>query len=399
MKTSSPEEASDSQSVLVTRIVIPLLAAIISILTCGILAPFICLICVGGMVVIAVRDWQQRRADGRKKSAVDYRKLAATDMNRVLPWLKNNVRGHDLVIEAILQHLKKGVQLARPGRTLGNFLLVGPTGTGKTFLSQLVGAGLFPQSELVLLNMNQFRQPGDVLAMIGPPRGMPGHEAGGRLTRPVLQNPYRVVVFAELEKAHRDLHDCLYDILDTATCREKSSGQLVDFSGCVFFATSNAGVEKLRLLSEEVGSATSSTWLGRSRDVLVEAAKFDRAFLSRWDGVYLLDQLPPIHVAEVACLQLCRYWREYGIEVGYMDPELILETVQRNQEFSEYGVRQLGRLIREMMEPAILEAKRKGATKVNLHVGARSGEWKVEVPKADLHVGARPTGRKGGAPQ
>ena len=197
----------------------------------------------------------------------------------------------------------------------------------------------------------------------------------------MLENPYRVIVLDELEKAHHDLHDCLYDILDTASCREKSSGRLVDFSGCVFFATCNAGVEKLRELSAEVGNSTSSAWLGRSRDALAEAAHFDRAFLSRWDGVYLLDQLPPIHVAEVACLQLCRYWREYGIEVGYTDPELILDAVQRNQDFAEYGVRQLGRFIREKTEAAILEAKRNGSTKVNLHVGGQSGDLEIEVPR------------------
>ncbi len=154
----------------------------------------------------------------------------------------------------------------------------------------------------------------------------------------MLENPYRVIILDELEKAHHDLHDCLYDILDTATCREKSSGRLVDFSACVFFATCNAGVDQLRSLRQEVGSTTSSAWLGRSRDALADAARFDRAFLSRWDGVFLMDQLLPLHVAEVACLQLCRYWREYGIEVGYAAPELILDAVQRNQDFSEYGV-------------------------------------------------------------
>jgi len=285
------------------------------------------------------------------------------------------------VIESIFHSLKKSVQLARPGRTLGNFLLVGPTGTGKTFLSQLVGSGLFPNSELVLLTMNQYKQPADVYTLIGPPPGMPGYEVGGRLTRPVLENPYRVIVLDELEKAHPDLHDCLYDILDTASCREKSSGRLVDFSGCVFFATCNAGVDKLRELAADVGNVTSSAWLGRSRDALAEAAKFDRAFLSRWDGVYLLDQLPPIHVAEVACLQLCRYWREYGIEVGYADPELILDAVQRNQDFAEYGVRQLGRFIREKDGGGHSGAKRNGSTKVNLRVGGPGGDLQVEVPR------------------
>ena len=120
---------------------------------------------------------------------VNYHKLAATDTDTLLPWLKDNLRGHDQVIESIFLSLKKSVQLARPGRTLGNFLLVGPTGTGKTFLSQLVGSGLFPDSELVLLTMNQYKQPGDVYTLIGPPPGMPGYEVGGRLTRPGAGKP------------------------------------------------------------------------------------------------------------------------------------------------------------------------------------------------------------------
>ena len=193
-----------------------------------------------------------------------------------------------------------------------------------------------------------------------------------------------------MEKAHRDLHECLHEILDTGTCREKSSGELVDFSACVFFATSSAGVEKLRDLSAELGGITSPAWLGRARDALAEAAKFDRAFLSRWDGIYLLDRLSPLHVAEVACFQLCRYWQEYGIEVGYTAPELIFEVVQRNQEFTEYGVRQLGRIIREMTEAAVLEAKRSGATKVNLNAGAQRGRVEIEVP----HVGGQDGGLK-----
>jgi ATP-dependent Clp protease ATP-binding subunit ClpC len=344
-------------------------------------APVLFLLSMGGMVVVAVSRIRAERIREEGQRSVDYHKLAAIDTDQILPWLKDNVRGHDQIIEAIFHSLKKNMQLARPGRTLGNFLLVGPTGTGKTFLSQLVGSGLFPKSELVLLTMNQYKQPGDVFTLIGPPPGMPGYEVGGRLTRPVLENPYRVIVLDELEKAHHDLHDCLYDILDTASCREKSSGRMVDFSGCVFFATCNAGVDKLRALNEEIGSSSNSAWLGRSRDALADAAKFDRAFLSRWDGVYLLDQLQPIHVAEVACLQLCRYWREYGIEVGYTDPELILDAVKRNQDFAEYGVRQLGRFIREKTETAIIQAKRSGATKVSLRVGSRSGDLEIEVPR------------------
>jgi hypothetical protein len=152
----------------------------------------------------------------------------------------------------------------------------------------------------------------------------------------------------------------------------------------VFFATCNAGVEALRALYEDTGSMTSSVWMGRSRDALAGAAGFDRAFLSRWDGVYLMDQLPLLHVAEVACLELARHWRQYGIEVGYAAPELILAAVQRNHDFAEYGVRQLSRFVRETTEAAILQAKRDGSKKVNLHVGTESGELEVEAAERPI---------------
>jgi ATP-dependent Clp protease ATP-binding subunit ClpA len=208
---------------------------------------------------------------------------------------------------------------------------------------------------------------------------MPGYEVGGTLTRPVLENPYRVIILDELDKAHSDVQDCLFDILDTASCREKSSGKLVDFSACVFFGTTNKGVDQLRALRNEVGSITSSAWLGKSRDLLADAGEFDRAFLARWGGVYLMDSLQTVHVAEVVCLELARYWRTYGIEIDYADPELILEAVKRNREHSNYGVRQLSGFIREMTEPAIIDAKRSGAKRVKLRAGGESGGLEIEA--------------------
>src|SRR5260370_2006442 len=112
-----------------------------------------------------------------------------------------NVRGQDEAIETVVSSLTSEMAIARPGQLLGAFLLVGPTGTGKTFLAQLVGQTLYPDSESVILRMNQYKSQNDVQTLLGPPPGIPGYEAGGALTRPVLHNPLPTLALNHLQTA------------------------------------------------------------------------------------------------------------------------------------------------------------------------------------------------------
>jgi ATP-dependent Clp protease ATP-binding subunit ClpC len=317
-----------------------------------------------GIVVTAVMG--RRKGSSKPSNHVDYEVLGQTRIVTYKDWIKENLRGHDAVVDGIVSSIQEELSMARRGKIIGAYLLVGPTGTGKTFLSQLMAQALYPKSEPIILRMNQLKHPDDVFTLIGPPPGRAGFEVGGSLTRPVLENPYRVIVFDELEKCHPDLHHCLYDILDTGQCREKSSGKLVDFSGCAFFGTSNAGVEDLRNVfarTEDFNKRSS-----QGRDALAAAGGFDKAFLARWTRIDLLDELNPVHVAEVALLQLCAYWKEYGMEVSYVPPEILLEAVDRNEEFRSYGVRQLGTYIRRKTTTAINQARAAKITQVQLDV-------------------------------
>jgi ATP-dependent Clp protease ATP-binding subunit ClpC len=331
--------------------------------------PFVFGLSVLGLVI---RLWQLREEERRKvaTAVIRFDELRAKDVTHYGAWLKENVRGHDDVVDAVVKRVQHGLSLAAPRRTLGAFMLVGPTGTGKTFLAELVAHALYPDSETVILRMNQYKDPGDVFTLLGPPPGHMGYEVGGALTRPVLDNPHRVIILDELEKCHLDVQHCLYDILDTAQCREKSSGRTVHFGACAIFATCNAGVESIRSVYEKFKDPAAR--IGRIRDAL-SSAGFEKALLARFDEILLMDELAPISVAEVACLQLVKYWRQYGIEVTYAAPEVLLEAMRKNSDFKEYGVRQLAHFIQSVTDPSIEEARRAGAKAVRLDIDRASG--------------------------
>jgi ATP-dependent Clp protease ATP-binding subunit ClpA len=335
------------------------------------------IVALAGCVWVTLRE--RRRASGKPDTKVDHSRLAAIDLAPYGDWIKHNLRGHDDVIDNVVQAISQELPLTHAGKVIGAFLLVGPTGTGKTFLSQLVAQALYPRSEPVLLNMNQLKHADDVFTLIGPPPGRSGFEMGGMLTRPVLDNPYRVVIFDELDKCHPDLLDCLYDILDTGRCREKSSGKIVDFSGCVFFGTCNAGVEQVR--AALAVSNDPDMRANKLRDALAGASRFERAFLARWTRIELMDTLAPLQVAEVALLQLSRYWQDLGVEISYVAPALLLDAVEKNEEFKAYGVRQLSTYIRRKTTPAISQARQAKATSVHLDVSP-TGELLVRPANA-----------------
>jgi len=313
------------------------------------------------------RFWavSQEDAAARGEGLVDHEVLRKMRLRDYGSWIKENVRGQDEAVDLIVHSIQRGLELARPGRSLGSFLLVGPTGTGKTFLAQMTAMALWPEKEPVVLRMNQFKDPHDLQGLLGAAGGA----ETGSLTGALLEDPYRVVLLDEIDKCHPEVLHGLFEALDGGRVRDRSSSKMVDFSGCVFFATCNAGAERLRALKSD----DASSFAARARDALMKEGGFEKAFLARFSEIVLMDALAPIHIAEIACLQIAKQWREQGIVVSYLSPELLARAVALNAEFGEYGVRQLTRCLRRMMDPLLEEARRKGSSAVSLGLDPHTG--------------------------
>ena len=160
--------------------------------------------------------------------------------------LEKRVIGQEEAIQALSKAVKRGrVGLKDPARPIGSFLFLGPTGVGKTELSKALAEALFGNEEdMIRVDMSEYMEKHSVSKMIGSPPGYVGHEDGGQLSEKVRRNPYSVILFDEIEKAHPDVFNILLQVLDDGHITD-SQGRKVDFRNTVIIMTSNAGAKAI----------------------------------------------------------------------------------------------------------------------------------------------------------
>ena len=298
--------------------------------------------------------------------------------------LHKRVIGQEEAVSAVARAMRRGrVGLQDPKRPIGSFLFLGPTGVGKTELSKALAEAMFgSENALIRVDMSEYMEGHSVSKMIGSPPGYVGFDDGGQLSEKVRQNPYSVVLFDEIEKAHPDVFNILLQVLDDGHITD-SRGRKVSFKNTVIIMTSNAGAQRI-VEPKNLGFAAKEDArksYERMKNGVMEEVKrlFKPEFLNRIDEVIVFHQLTGTDMKQIINLlsgSLIKRCREQ------MDIRLILTAALKDHIVEKYsdlkmGARPLKRAIQTQIEDALAEEILSGSIGSGDSVSAGFREGKV----------------------
>lgn len=293
-------------------------------------------------------------------------KLAESESKRLTKLediLHNRVIGQSEAVTAVAKAIKRGrVGLKDPNRPIGSFLFLGPTGVGKTELSKALAEAVFGnENSLIRVDMSEYMEKYSVSKMIGSPPGYVGYEEGGQLSEKVRKNPYSVILFDEVEKAHPDIFNVLLQVLDDGHITD-AQGRKVDFKNTIIIMTSNAGANRIvdpKKLGFSTGDDEVKDHENMKKGVMEEVKRiFKPEFINRIDDIIVFHALNKDEIKSIAGLLLNtlvkRVETELNITLKYQDT--VKDFIFDKGYDKKYGARPLKRAIQTHIEDPMAEA-------------------------------------------
>ena len=309
---------------------------------------------------------------------IPVRKLAEEESERLRNLegiLHERVVGQEEAVTAISKAIRRGrVGLKDPKRPIGSFLFLGPTGVGKTELSKALSEAMFgTESALIRVDMSEYMEKHSVSKMIGSPPGYVGYDEGGQLSEKVRRNPYSVILFDEIEKAHPDVFNILLQVLDDGHITD-AQGRKIDFKNTIIIMTSNAGAENIispKRLGFGMESDAKADYSFMKDRVMEEVKRlFKPEFLNRIDEIIVFHQLTREHIRGIADIMLgaigkrCR--EQLGLWLTVTD-QAKGHLIDKGYD-DKYGARPLRRTIQNLVEDRMAEEMLEGRIKAGSHV-------------------------------
>ncbi|MDY4670627.1 MAG: ATP-dependent Clp protease ATP-binding subunit, partial [Oliverpabstia sp.] len=324
---------------------------------------------------------------------IPVQKLAEKETKRLArleKTLHQRVIGQEEAVTAVAKAIKRGrVGLKDPARPIGSFLFLGPTGVGKTELSKALAEAVFGSEQaLIRVDMSEYMEKHSVSKMIGSPPGYVGYEEGGQLSEKVRRNPYSVILFDEIEKAHPDVFNILLQVLDDGHITD-AQGRKVDFKQTCIIMTSNAGAQSIvepKRLGFSSGEDAKKDYEHMKNGVMEEVKRiFKPEFLNRIDEILVFHTLRKEEIKQIVSLLLkklqSRCKEQLDIELTVRNS--VKEYIAEEGFDSKYGARPLKRAIQNKIEDAMAEEILEGRIHRGDHVIVSVSKKVIKFSVAD----------------
>ena len=313
----------------------------------------------------------------------------ASRLGKLENTLHKRVIGQEEAVSAVAKAVRRGrVGLKDPKRPIGSFLFLGPTGVGKTEISKALAEAVFGNEEaMIRVDMSEYMEKHSVSKMIGSPPGYVGHEDGGQLSEKVRRNPFSVILFDEIEKAHPDVFNILLQVLDDGRITD-SQGRKVDFKNTIIIMTSNAGAQSI-IEPKKLGFGAVDDEKqnhNRMKDSVMEEVRriFKPEFLNRIDETIVFRALNESDMKKIVSLltkdleKRCLEQLQIKLQIKDSAKAWIVEKAYDRK----YGARPLKRKIQEVIEDPLAEMIISGKISTGDSVVISTKEKEISIEKA-----------------
>jgi ATP-dependent Clp protease ATP-binding subunit ClpC len=327
-------------------------------------------------------------------TGVPITKLDSNETKKLLKMetlLSEKVIGQDEAILSISKAIRRNrVGIKDANKPIGSFIFLGSTGVGKTHLAKSLANLLFGDPDKIIrVDMSEFMDRHNVSKLIGSPPGYVGYDEGGQLTEKVKNNPFSVILFDEIEKAHKDIFNLLLQILDEGHLTD-SFGRKVNFTNCLIIMTSNIGAKKVSEFGGGVGFSTSSSETQKyevKKTMIQKSLKqqFNPEFLNRIDDIVLFNSLNEESLKKIIDIEIGKL-NSRLVDKNYIvtfDKTVIDKIFELNTQ-EEYGARPLKRIIQNLCEDFLSEEILKGNIIENLPIILKYKNEKLTIVKKML---------------
>ena len=290
-------------------------------------------------------------------------KMSIDDTNALISMdktLMSKVIGQDEAVSKIVKSIRRNrIGIKDPNRPIGSFIFLGSTGVGKTHLAKQIAKEMFgSEGALIRVDMSEYQEKHTVSRLVGAPPGYVGYEEGGQLTEQVKNKPYAVILFDEVEKAHKDIFSILLQILDDGHATD-SLGRKINFKNTLIIMTTNLGVKKLQDFGAGIGfSSNKYSNEEAKKQILMKEMKnfFSPEFLNRIDDTIVFASLSKENIEKIVDLELAKLAKRLS-EMKYnivMDPT-ITQYISKVGFDEVYGARPVKRAIQDKIEDFLSE--------------------------------------------